>query len=395
MKVLMLCPHPPYPPNSGGRIRQWHQIRYLGARHELTVLCYALTAEEYEQKWMLNQQCDHALVIKHAGMQETNLVPDADLPVTIKGYYTIVMQQALQTLLKKTNFDCAIVENLFMAPYVELFSIPAVLQEYNIESRIYLQYAELPQRTAKERALWKATAILMREYENKIWPAFPLRTVVSLQDKQEMDFRCANGKTVLVENGVDSESLQPLHLTECKRLLFMGTLDYYPNSDAAFYLVKEIMPLVWRSDPSVALYIAGRNPHEAITQLSRDSRIQVIANPPDMREIAKQCCAAVVPMRIGGGTRIKILDSLAMGLPTITTSRGCEGLSVVDDVHLLVRDAPETFAAAAMELIRDSHLRARLSVQGRQLVEQRYSWPAQFTLLDQHVQDLVEAHISV
>lgn len=390
MKLLMLTPHPPYPPNSGGRTRQWEQIRYLGARHELTVLCYAFTQEEYEQRLMLDRLCERFVVVLHPGMLPQNLAANGNLPAPVRGYYTHSMKQTLESLLSRNEFDCVIIENLFMAPFVRCFSIPAVLQEYNIESRLYLQYAQLPQREKKERALWKATWMLTSQYENEVWPMFPVRTVVSMQDKQDMDARCRVGKSVLVENGVNLEALRLLPLCREKRVLFMGSLDYFPNSDAAYYLAREIMPHVWKQDPNVSLCIAGRNPHPSIRELASDPRIDIIANPPDMCDVAGRCCASVVPMRIGGGTRIKILDSLAMGLPAISTTVGSEGLEVRDGEHLLIRDDPEEFARGILSVIEGGDLRERLRCSGRQLVEQRYDWRAIFALLDREIVQLVD-----
>ncbi|NJK53070.1 MAG: glycosyltransferase family 4 protein [Leptolyngbyaceae cyanobacterium SU_3_3] len=121
------------------------------------------------------------------------------------------------------------------------------------------------------------------------------------------------------------------------------------------------MPIVWQQDPTISFCIAGATPPEAILDLTQDSRIQVVANPDNMSNVAKNCTLTIVPLRIGGGTRIKILHSMAMGLPVVSTSLGCEGLAIVDNVHLLIRDQPEAFATAILQLLSDQDLQKKVA----------------------------------
>jgi glycosyltransferase involved in cell wall biosynthesis len=154
----------------------------------------------------------------------------------------------------------------------------------------------------------------------------------------------------------------------------MGTMNYYPNIEAVFYLVKTIMPLIWGRDQTVTLCIAGMNPPKEIRDLASDPRIEIVGTPDDMREIAGQCCLTVVPLRLGGGTRIKILDAFAMGLPVISTSLGCEGLEVADGKHIIIRDDPQAFAESVLQVISDPLRAESLRMSGRKLVEDRYDW---------------------
>jgi glycosyltransferase involved in cell wall biosynthesis len=128
----------------------------------------------------------------------------------------------------------------------------------------------------------------------------------------------------------------------------------------------------------VELWIAGAEPPQAVVDLGQDARIRVIANPEDMAAVAAQCCMTIVPLQIGSGTRIKILHSMAMGLPIVSTSLGCEGLLVEDGRHLFVRDQPVEFARAALRVLSDQAVRERFRQEGRQLVEQSYDWSQVF-----------------
>lgn len=376
MKILVVTPYLPYPPDSGGRIRKWEVVRYLGQRHNVTLATFAQPGEERYRKAL--ESCCRAVVM--VGRTRAMSVPldGPRLPLPVFGYFSPHMEAALRKLSAE-QFDVAIFEHIFMAQYEHLFPMSTVvLNEHNIESTIYRQIAAL--NPAGARAVgaqgWvhKATALHLAAYEDRMWPRFPLRTTVSEDDRAEMQRRCAVGKTVVVENGIDLSSIRPLMPRPSRRLLFMGTLDYYPNIDAVFCLVEQIMPHVWAHDPEVSLVIAGRNPPREIIAL-RDRRVEIVAGPPDMSAVAADCALAVVPLRAGSGTRIKILHAMAMGLPVLSTRLGAEGLAVADGQELLLRDDPAEFAAAALQLLGDAELRARLRARGLTLVETRYDWP--------------------
>jgi glycosyltransferase involved in cell wall biosynthesis len=159
----------------------------------------------------------------------------------------------------------------------------------------------------------------------------------------------------------------------------MGGLAYYPNIDGVCYFVKEILPKIWERDETITFCIAGREPSSIIEQMSGDPRIEILANPDDMSEVAKECIMTVVPLRIGGGTRLKIPHAMAMGLPVVSTHLGCEGLSVTDGVNILIRDDPNLFADAVLQICHNTSLWQRLRLNGRQLVEQKYDWESIFS----------------
>ena len=159
----------------------------------------------------------------------------------------------------------------------------------------------------------------------------------------------------------------------------MGTMSYYPNIDAVLYFAESIFPLILAQDPDISWCIAGREPPKIVRQLAEGHpQIEIVANPEDMSAIASQCSLSVVPLRSGSGTRIKILHSMAMGLPVITTNIGCEGLEATNREHLLIRDCPENFARAVLELIGDRQMWQQLQLNGRQLVQDKYDWTAIF-----------------
>jgi glycosyltransferase involved in cell wall biosynthesis len=169
-------------------------------------------------------------------------------------------------------------------------------------------------------------------------------------------------------------------------LLFCGLLSYRPNQEAVRLLVEEIMPLVWRHSPQTRLVIAGAHPGPELSRLTdSDPRLEVVANPGDMGAIADECSLLVVPLRLGSGTRVKILQALAWGLPVITTALGCEGLEVQEGSHLLVRESCEEIAQAILTLEQEPSKWDSLRREGRRRIEERYSWTGIWAALEEEL----------
>jgi len=370
----------------------WEQILYLGHRHHLTVVSFIFSEEEYAIQEVLTRYCEQAIMVMRHKPSPLDPRDKVGLPRLVREYTTADMGRILEAL-EAVDFDIVLIEHIFMAQYRDLFTPHVILQEHNIESNVLRRFAELRQSSGEEmfeqhthaaRAFQDAEREwpLMADYENDTWPKFPVRITVSATDKREIERRCTVGRTIVIENGVDTLAITPIPSTSSRRILFMGTMDYYPNIDSVFYFAEHILPRIWRKDPTISLCVAGRNPPPAIRQLATEPRIDVVANPEEMSQVAQQCSLTVVPMRFGGGTRVKILHSMAMGLPVVSTSLGCEGLSVVDGRHILIRDEPVEFAGAVLQIISNPSLRNHLRTNGRRLVEDRYDWRLMFRRLE-------------
>jgi len=378
MKIIMLSPFSPYPPDSGGRIRQWELIRYLGCRHDLTLVFFINRGEEKILDGVFKGICSRVEMITHSG--DTTPSGTQQLPWPMRAYGVEPMRNMLRNL-SSNRFDLLIIDFIYMAQHRAIFDAPAVLHEHNIESSIFRQYSELPNvheteiaGVRKDALFWKASWMLMRQYENRTWPEFDLRVTVSRLDQEDMDSRCPHGRTLVAENGVNTGEIRMLPISRSKNVLFVGTMNYFPNIDGALFMAQSIMPCIWRIDPGIRLCIAGKNMPRRILDLGADPRIDIINNPPDIRSVAADCSVSVVPLRLGGGTRIKILEAFALGLPVVSTAKGCEGLIVEDGQHLLIRDDPESFAAAVAAAVNDPDLSESLRMNGRRLAEERYDW---------------------
>jgi hypothetical protein len=312
MKILMLTPYVPYPPTSGARIRQWEQIKYLGTRHDLTLVCFTFAEEEAGYGTVLKNYCKRVLFVRHPfTVPLAGLPASHEVPWPVMTFSTEKMKDTLEKIGQE-DLEMVITDFIYMAQYRDAFSCPVVLQEHNIESNLFKQYADLRDTAEKtimgvrkDRAFWVATWMFMTAYENKMWAQFPLRFTVSANDRTEMDNRCRAGRTVVIENGVNTLKKEVPRNGKSKKILFMGTMNYYPNIDAVLYLKNILMPLIWEKDAWVELCVAGMNPPKEVLSLAEDSRVEVISSPSDMRSVAEECCLSVVPLRLGGGYSYK------------------------------------------------------------------------------------------
>jgi glycosyltransferase involved in cell wall biosynthesis len=388
MKVLLISPYLPYPPNSGGKIRIWEEIRHLGQNHDLHLVSL-IDPAELKYAGSIHYYCRRVNLVEHPFFRPP---PDemANLPLIVLRHWAESMQKSLAWAARR-SYDLIIFEHIYTAQYQDLFEAgPTVLAEHNIESSILGQTAAPGRMFGAQTGRitdWKAQAAKMHlaAYENEIWPKFPRRLTVSQEDKAEIDSRCPSGKTLVIENGVDAESYRLLDECGSRNILFMGAMNYYPNIDGALFFTEHIFPLVRKLDKRVKLVIAGRNPAEEIMQLNKTPGVEVIPSPLHMDRVAEKCGLTVVPLRIGGGTRLKILYAMAIGLPVITTSLGCAGLAVENDQHLLIEDQIESFAKGVVALLDDRNKRLKFRQNGRALVEQKYHWPKILAKLDQYL----------
>jgi glycosyltransferase involved in cell wall biosynthesis len=394
-KILMIFPYPPYPPQKGGAaMRMFEQIKYFGSRYRVTVVSTIFNEDDYEIEEQLKSYCDRAFMVKFGERMQPH---QPDLQRQIYDLKTWNMWKTLEQL-SQIDYDIVLFDFIVSTSYYPLFADRfTVLNEHNIESKLLERCstddnAKFISKLAKEIDDAKpflnsqSEAKLLAAYETRAWQQFPLRTVVSNDNKQELDSRCSVGKTIVVQNGIDTQNINLVNNQNTHKLLFMGTMTYYPNIDAMLYFVDRILPELTKTNSQINLAIAGRKPPSVVQNLANlNSSLEIIADPEDMSQIARSCSISIVPLRLGSGTRIKILHAMAMGLPVVSTSLGCEGLDVVDGVHLLIRDEPKAFAEAILQLDRDLDLWQQLRDNGRNLVETKYDWQQIFADYEQEL----------
>lgn len=398
LKMLMVFPYPPYPSHLGGAaMRMFEQIRYFGSRHHLTVIAFVFDSDDCNIKHQLEQYCDRAFIFKLG----TPVAPDQGRSNRqLYNFQTWNMTKALAQL-SQVNFDVVSFDFIVAAVYRDLFPhCFTVLNEHNIESKLLTSSGAVDTEDLIDSLVTELSEVkpfadsqseskLLQAYESENWPKFSLRTVVSQENQQEMNSRCSKGQTLVVKNGINIQETPFVGSYKSQKILYMGTMSYYPNIDGVLYFVSSILPNIWQLNPDLKFCIAGREPPKVIHELaSKYPQIEVIANPQDMSVVAAECSLSVVPLRSGSGTRIKILHSMAMGLPVVSTTLGCEGLEVKNQEHILIQDQSPGFAQAVVKLTQDQKLWQQLQINGRQLVETKYDWTAIFSEYEQRLVEI-------
>lgn len=396
MRLLYLATWFPYPPDNGYKLRAYYLLRALCQAHEVTLVSFAFDTARPDEAGDLRCICTdiqsvtvNPFTINRAGALRTFLSPRpvASRPIP-------AMRQLVADLLQTNRFDAVIASTEMMADYALLAPTDStrILEEHNAMvrwARERYESASGPVQRIRYWASWQKS----RVHDARRFRQFDLVTMVSEVDRQTtLGLIGAHGPAVeVVPNGVDCQHNHPgLADPRPGALVYSGSLTYSANFDAMQWFLAEIYPQIRAQTPNAALTVTGSTAGVDTAALALDNSVTLTGNVPDVRIPVAEATACVVPLRQGSGTRLKILEAMALGTPVIATRKGAEGLNVVDGEHLLLADDPATFAHRTSELLRDASLRARLVCNARQLVEEHYDW----TQLGHQFVNLVEASVA-
>jgi len=386
MRILAVDEELGIPQDTGKKLRSFHLLRETARLHEITCVAYADAGPEadsiraYQDVGIRVAPVPRVVVRKRgAGLLLSfarNLLQRD--PFSAAAYDTPRFREAVRRTAEGGGFDLLHCE---LTPFAHLAReaarIPLVIDAHNVEAILLERMAEVVENPLKKIAV-RMQARKMDRFEREHYPAFDLVCCVSDIDRAALVQRYGLANVDVVPNGVDIDALRPRdEPPKPGSLLFTGSLDWRPNQDALAYFLKEILAVLRARDPSITFTAAGRRPPEWLRSLVAGTPgAALLADVPDMREPLARAALIVVPLRIGGGSRLKILDAFAMGKAVVSTSLGAEGLDVVDGEDLVLADDPAGFAGAALALLRDRERAASLGRAGRALVEARYSWRA-------------------
>jgi glycosyltransferase involved in cell wall biosynthesis len=383
MKILVLDEEFPYPANNGKRTRSFNlyrrlagqfKIRYIGYGNNDSVSEQALRAEGIEPFPVYTR-----LWPKRGWEFYIRLLANlaSPLPYMAASQYTNAYQAAVQKSLADFRPDLLLCEWTPYAIYVrDIGSIRKMISAHNVEADIWQRYYENECNSPRRwyiREQWRK----VERFEGQALRGVDGTVAVSHLDRARLANKCPGLKLATIENGVDLEYFHSLSQPmERRNLVFTGSMDWRPNQDAARYFVKEIFPLLRQARHDVECTFVGRNPPTDIKSLAKTPGIHITGTVDDVRPHVARAPVYVVPLRIGGGSRLKILEALAMRRAIVSTSIGAEGLEVVPNKHLLVADEPSSFAASVLRLLGDPNMCANLAAEGRRLVEEVYGWDA-------------------
>jgi sugar transferase (PEP-CTERM/EpsH1 system associated) len=384
MKILYISPFLPYPPDDGDKIRLFNLIKKISNQHEVSIIALIRSPQEARFVPELKKYCAQV-----ATVVQKNLSRPMKLKALFQGVISkeplesrlILSSQILNEIGKFTSryqYDIVQIEHTSIASSIKAVARSCHSKKIIVIHNIgFIQYSRMLK--VEKRLLSKirtyANCKMLYKWEMQLIEKFDKCLTVSDKNKVIMQSINPNLDITVIENGVDIEHYKPLpRSSHNKNLLFTGLMQYEPNHDAVLYFYREIFPLIERGMPSCRFFIVGKGPREEIRNLARYDNVKVTGYVNDVVPYYEESDIFVVPLRAGGGTRLKILEAMALGRPVISTSLGCEGLDVVDGQHLLIADDPILFAEKTLQLFKDKVLYERLVRNARALVENRYSW---------------------
>ena len=391
MRILVLSTWFPYPPDNGAKIRIYHLLRELAKRHHITLLTFMPTAAERCYIPALQAFCTDVQVLQRDPFQRDRLKAlmgfFSPRPRSVVSTYSKAMELSLHSLLTQDTYDMLIASQMGTAPYVAAIpSVPKVFDDVET-SVIRDAYLSAPPGSARIRR-W-LTWIKFQRCIRSLTVQFDACTVASEQERANLQRIAPFCRDLaVIPNGVDLDWCSPgIAEPRPNTLVFNGSLTFSANYDAMRYFLSEIFPRIRAEFPEVTLKITGSTARVALDALPLDENVTLTGYVEDIRPVVAGSWACVVPLRIGGGTRLKILEAMALGTPVVATSKGAEGLDVTPGQNILIADDPARFAAQTLHLLRDANLRQQLAQNGRKLVEEKYSW----TKIGQKLNDVLES----
>jgi polysaccharide biosynthesis protein PslH len=382
MKVLIVTTIFPSP-TSGNRSRNYYLLKMLARQHTVSLI----TLEEGTQIHMPRD-----VVPLENLTHQMEVIPHHHVPTHVKRLQQLVnvisgqsdilnepatkaVQNAIDRLFVHDHYDVVLFEATLKSDYRFRERVKVIIDKHNIDfeilERLVLHETKWVRRwyNERERRLVKPAEIKQCREADAV-------VVTSERERILLKNLLPRSLIEVVPNGVDIEFFHGAAAQQEVegRIIFTGAMDYYPNAEAVISFAQQCWPLIRGHAPGVTWHIVGKNPRPDVQKLAESPGITVTGSVADVRPSFAEAGVAIVPLQVGGGTRLKILEAMAMQKAVVSTSLGCEGLSAIPGKHLIVADQPETFAQAVIELLKNPEKRRALGAAGRTLVESGYSW---------------------
>lgn len=397
MRILFLATWFPYPPDNGSRIRTYYLLKSLAKRHDVYLV--SLFQEDSDPANIEHLRDICTVVSVHPsrwfkpGTLKSALGFFSRRPRSMVDTYDPAVKSAVEKAIKEVNPDVLIASTLGMVEYVPNgMEIPSVLEEHNCEFAVLERNAK-SYGSAFKRLRYDIGWRKFARWEADICRSFSKVVMVSEGDRDLM-LRAAPDlvNMEVVPNGVDTDHYDPAQRRpEPSTLIYNGAVTYGANLDAVRHYAADIYPLLRDRIDGIKLRVTGRSKGVDLTGIADCSGIEFTGYVNDIRDVLATCSICIVPLRQGGGSRLKILEAMAAGVPVVSTRVGAEGVEAADGEHLLIADTPGDFADCVSQLLSDHTLASSITSSARKLVEDKYSWTA---LGDRFVDIVESAHIS-
>ncbi len=398
-RLLVISPVFPYPLIAGGRIRIYHILKRLAQHYRITLLAQVEDIDDTPG----NRQAlsfINELALVRVQQKKTNQILRLafnivswlkGVPLEVLAKKSTAFMQRLKALLEQNEYSAALVEYTqciqYMSP-IRKKNIPAVLVAHDIS------FISMERRAQVAAGIWKwlwtEETRKMRVYEMQGWRLFSRIMAMSETDKNALIAELPSAKVDVIPNGVDVNELLPIEEGDVPTLVFVGWMRHLPNRDAVAWFIDSIWPLVKRVNPDVRFLIIGRNlPKPVLEKVADDPRVEYPGHVENIAEPVGRAWISVVPIRVGSGSRLKILESMALGTPVVTTTVGCEGISATNHKDVEMADTAEEFAAEIIHLLENKEKRRHLAENARKLVEEKYAWDTIGRLADESIKKAV------
>lgn len=381
-RLLFLSQTLPYPPDGGVNIRTFNVLKILSARYDIDLLCFFRKRVVHDLQQSLEGLRPFVRSVQVFPIEQerskARFIQDHLSSVTLGraythyAYHSRAFQEALRSLVV-SGPDLVHIDSLDLAAYIESVShIPTVVTHHNVESQLLKRRAKIETRWPYAH-YFSLQADLLEHIEKQFVPAVSLNLVCSANDMSTLAELTGARNILVVPNGVDTEYFRGSGSTEEDNCIGVGGTTWFPNKDALDYLYHDILPAVRHRSAKPKFHWVGRAAEHEV-KLGASRGVTLYGYVSDIRPYVDRASCFIAPLRVGGGTRLKLLDAWSMGKAIVSTSIGCEGISAVDGENILVRDDADGFADAVIEVLTDAALRKRLEISARLTAEDHYSW---------------------
>ena len=387
-----------YPLHFGRNIRSFKILENLNAAHDITLVSFA---REQDKKYfdvmkavakrfvpVDFEEHDKNSMRFYFEILKNIFFP---LPYVIEKYRSEAMKRAIQDLVRREKFDLLVCDTL--APCINIdadIRIPKIVFQHNVEGMIWKRMYKQTVDPVK-KFIFFLQYVKLEKYEKKILQSFNSSFAVSQEDGEFFKNEYAIKDVRVIPTGVDTQYFyEAKEAPEPETLIFVGSMNWLPNIDGMSYFINEVLPLVREQCPAVKLYIVGHAPKKELYDLAATHQeIIITGTVDDVREYMKKASVYIVPLRVGGGTRIKIYEAMSMGKAVVSTSIGAEGLPVTHDENIIIADDKKQIAGAIVQLIKDPQLRDRIGARARRYVETNCGWDKTAKVFSEQCESIV------
>jgi hypothetical protein len=379
MRIALFTPYLPYPPDNGGKIRSFYLLRALTERFDVDLYTpYYGTGPSEDHVEALGAYCRRVVPMRLVRpWRFRNRIKHAlsPLPRAVHYFHTADSLKQAGQCLQEEEYDAIIADEICMTPYAELRAdVPRLVTRQKVDSAHYREVARA-RPWGIEKALDFIEAAQLKSYCKKKMSIYQAYLACSENDAAQISANSPGVPALVIPNGADLSKFVPSGgpRAEEPTLLYVGSMNYYPNIDAMQFFFEKAYDRIAQAMPDIQVQIVGHKPPSKILKLARQPGVKVTGTVPNVWPFYDKATVFFVPLRLGSGTRLKIVEAMAMGLPVVSTSVGAEGLDIAHGENILIADDADSFSDYILALLADPDLRARIAAGGQQLA-QRYDW---------------------